>query len=119
MSPGSVDQWVVNAVEPSALARFWAFLLGGESVDRPDGWAYVEGASGSPRLSFQPTLDPKARPNRVHLDVRVSDIAEVAERLRERGATTVGDVVTDEQGAFQVLRDPEGNEFCLVRPAAR
>ena len=119
MNPGAIDQWVVNAVEPSTLARFWAFLLGGEPVDRPDGRAFVEGTSGAPRLSFQPTPEPKARPNRVHLDVRVSDIAEVTERLRERGAVTVGDVVIDEQGAFQVLLDPEGNEFCLVRPAAR
>jgi len=24
------------------------------------------------------------------------------------------DVVTDEQGSFQVMTDPEGNEFCFV-----
>lgn len=119
MSLGTVDQWVVNAVEPSALARFWAFLLGGEPVDRADGWARVEGAPGLPRLSFQPTLEPKAGPNRVHLDVRVENITEAVEQLRERGATAVGDMVTDEQGSFRVLRDPEGNEFCLVRPSGR
>lgn len=118
MSPGTVDQWVVNAVEPSALARFWAFLLGGEPVDRSDGWAYVEGVPGLPRLSFQPTPVSKTEPNRIHMDVRVDDIAEAVELLHRRGATIVGTVVTDEQGAFQVLRDPEGNEFCLVRPTA-
>ena len=52
------------------------------------------------------------------MDVRVDDIAEAIERLRGRGATAVGTMVTDEQGSFQILRDPEGNEFCLVRPAA-
>ena len=117
MSPGTVDQWVVNAVDPSALARFWAFLLGGEPMERRDGWAHVEGAAGLPRLSFQPTSEPKAHPNRLHVDVRVDDIAETTERLLQRGASVVDDVVTDAQGSFQVLWDPEGNEFCLVRPA--
>ncbi|NYH52684.1 hypothetical protein HNR06_002273 [Nocardiopsis arvandica] len=32
-----MDQWVVNAAEPYLLARFWAFVLGGEPVARPDG----------------------------------------------------------------------------------
>ncbi len=36
---------------------------------------------------------------------------EPAERL---GAVRVGGLVVDEQGSFQVLRDPEGNEFCFV-----
>ncbi|MBR8744595.1 VOC family protein [Nocardiopsis sp. MG754419] len=116
MSLGSVDQWVVNAVAPPVLARFWAHLLGGEAVDRADGWSRVE--AGSVRLAFQPTSEPGAR-DRIHVDVRVEDIAEVTERLVERGATVVGDPVTDAQGSFQVLRDPEGNAFCLVRPADR
>ncbi|MFE1102254.1 VOC family protein [Nocardiopsis alba] len=118
MRPGTIDQWVVDAVDPSALARFWAELLGGDPVDRPDGWSYVD-PPGAPRLSFQPTDEPKRTPHRVHADVRVTDIAESAERLLTLGATAVGETVTDAQGAFRVMRDPEGNEFCLVRPTGR
>lgn len=116
MSLGTVDQWVINAVEPSALARFWAFVLGGEVRDREDGWAVLHGASGLPRLSFQPTPEAKHAPNRVHLDVLVEDITEAVQATAERGGVPVGEPVTDEQGSFQILRDPEGNEFCLVRP---
>lgn len=116
MSLGTVDQWVVNAVEPSALARFWAFVLGGDVQDREDGWAVLHGASGVPRLSFQPTPEAKHAPNRIHLDVLVEDITEAVQAAAERGAAPVGETVTDEQGAFQILQDPEGNEFCLVRP---
>ena len=36
------------------------------------------------------------------------------ERAVELGATVQGPIVTDEQGRFQVLLDPEGNELCLV-----
>lgn len=116
MSLGTVDQWVINAVEPSALARFWAFVLGGEVQDREDGWAVLRGASGLPRLSFQPTPEGKQSPNRIHLDVLVEDIAESTRAAVERGARPVGETVTDEQGSFQVLQDQEGNEFCLVKP---
>lgn len=116
MSLGTVDQWVVNAVDPPALARFWTFVLGGNAVERQDGWAYIEDASGLPRLSFQPTDERKRLANRIHLDVRVTDIAWATGEAVARGASTVGDVVTDSQGSFQILRDPEGNEFCLVTP---
>ncbi|WP_017585542.1 VOC family protein [Nocardiopsis ganjiahuensis] len=116
MSLGTVDQWVVNAVEPSALARFWALVLGGDVQDREDGWAVLRGASGLPRLSFQPTPEAKHSPNRIHLDVLVGDIGEAVHAAVEYGASPVGEPVTDEQGSFQVLRDPEGNEFCLVKP---
>ncbi|MEV4437644.1 hypothetical protein AB0K09_01285 [Streptomyces sp. NPDC049577] len=30
------------------------------------------------------------------------------------GSERVGETVTDDQGAFQAMRDPEGNEFCFV-----
>jgi len=45
----------------------------------------------------------------------VADIALVRSALVELGAEAVGEVQTDAQGAFQVMSDPEGNEFCLVR----
>ncbi|RKS06824.1 putative enzyme related to lactoylglutathione lyase [Nocardiopsis sp. Huas11] len=121
MTVGHLDQWVVNAADPSTLARFWAFVLGGEAVTRPDGWAFVEGDrdAGRPRLSFQPDPAPKDGRNRIHTDVRVADIAAATESVLARGAERVGGLVTDAQGSFQVLRDPEGNEFCLVAPRAR
>ncbi|MFE1170077.1 VOC family protein [Nocardiopsis sp. NPDC058789] len=116
MTVGSVAQWVVNAVDPPALARFWAFVIGGEVELQADGWAVLHGAAGQPRLSFQPTPELKARPNRVHADVIVEDLSASVRSVVDHGATTVGEVVTEEEGSFQVLRDPEGNEFCLVEP---
>ncbi|MFI6576781.1 VOC family protein [Nocardiopsis sp. NPDC050513] len=119
MPVGTVDQWVVNAADPAALARFWAFVLGGEPVARGDGWAFVEGTGGRPRISFQPDPRPRTGPGRIHLDVRVHDLPAATEAVVGRGASRVGGVVTDDEGSFQVLRDPEGHEFCLVVPLAR
>ncbi|MET1075289.1 MAG: VOC family protein, partial [Umezawaea sp.] len=77
------------------------------------GWSHVE-PPGSPRMSFQPVPEPKAGKNRLHLDVGVDDIEAAAVVAVGLGAQRVGVVVTDETGSFQVMLDPEGNEFCLV-----
>ena len=52
--------------------------------------------------------------NRVHIDVWSDDIPADTARLVAAGAIATGGIVEDEVGAFQVLLDPEGNEFCLV-----
>jgi predicted enzyme related to lactoylglutathione lyase len=52
--------------------------------------------------------------NRVHLDIWSDDIAADAARLVALGATLAGEIIDDDTGGFQILQDPEGNEFCLV-----
>jgi len=108
-----LSQLVVDAADPAALVRFWAALLGGEPVDRARGWSHLD-APGFPRLAFQPVPEAKAGKNRLHLDVEVGSVVDATRIAVGLGASAVGDVTTDDQGSFQVLRDPEGNEFCLV-----
>jgi hypothetical protein len=110
-----LDQIVVDCRTPGRLVRFWAALLGGEPVDRALGWAHVE-PPGFPRISFQPVPEAKTGKNRLHLDIEIepSQMATWVAAAVDLGAERVGSVVTDEQGSFQVMRDPEGNEFCFV-----
>ncbi|MEU6894841.1 VOC family protein [Streptomyces sp. NPDC046557] len=111
-----LHQIVVDCRDPKALVRFWARLLGGDPVDRARGWSHVE-LPGSARLTFQPVPEGKAVKNRLHFDIAVADIdAAVAEAVA-LGAARIGDTVTDDQGAFQTMQDPEGNEFCFVSAA--
>ncbi|MFI6740806.1 VOC family protein [Nonomuraea sp. NPDC050451] len=111
-----VRQIVVDCRDPQRLVRFWAALLGGDPVDRARGWSHVE-PPGSVRLAFQPVAEDKAIKNRLHLDIEVDVIASAIARTLQLGATRIGETVTDDQGSFQVMADPEGNEFCLVSPA--
>ena len=64
-----------------------------------------------------PVSDPKTVKNRVHLDVTTSagDRDQEIERLLALGArrVNVGQTGTE---SWTVLADPEGNEFCVVRP---
>lgn len=87
--------------------------------------AVVDPAGAGPRLFFQRVPEPKSGKNRLHLDVGVSEGPETpverkraqvlpeVERLQGLGAVPVGPV--EEMGSFwMVLRDPEGNEFCVT-----
>jgi predicted enzyme related to lactoylglutathione lyase len=56
--------------------------------------------------------------NRLHLDVVTSDIPEAAEQAQALGAERVGGIHRGASAFFQVLFDPEGNEWCLVQHAA-
>src|SRR5262245_42855273 len=108
-----LNQIVVDCRDPQNLARFCAALLGGDPVNRARGWSHVDPPE-SPRLAFQPVTENKAAKNRLHLDIKVDAIEPATTQALQLGATKVGTTVTDDQGSFQVMADPEGNEFCFV-----
>ncbi|MGH9243825.1 MAG: VOC family protein [Acidimicrobiales bacterium] len=111
---------VIDAVNPSTLARFWADALGWPvTYEEPD--QVVVELDGEPfiPLVFVPVPDPTQGQNRIHLDltsISPEHQAEQVSRLETRGATPVdigqGDV------PWVVLADPEGNEFCVLDPRA-
>jgi hypothetical protein len=115
---------VFDALHPAALARFWAAALDGYAVRSDDDAEIARlGALGltpetdpsvavdgpGPTLFFQRTAEPKRGRNRVHLDVATRNRRAEVERLVALGAT-----LAREPDGFTVLRDPEGNEFCVV-----
>jgi predicted enzyme related to lactoylglutathione lyase len=119
-SPLAIRSLTFDCADPRVVAPFWAAALGYrlEGTDQQMGIA-VDPAGRRPRLLFLRVPEPKAAKNRLHLDLRGGDMdAEVA-RLVSLGAAVVqtfekpGDV-------FTVMRDPEGNEFCVEHdPTAR
>jgi hypothetical protein len=50
----------------------------------------------------------------VHIDLYTSERDQHIERLLKLGATRVDDWPYPDEHAFVVLRDPEGNEFCVI-----
>ncbi|QWF77656.1 VOC family protein [Amycolatopsis sp. CA-230715] len=115
---------VIDSVRPGELAAFWSGLLGwpvAVETDREadvrapaaDGWA-PDG------LTFVPSPAEGTGRNRIHLDLASGatgsqqSIVDEAVRLGA-GKADIG------QGAvpWEVLRDPEGNEFCVLEPRAK
>jgi hypothetical protein len=66
-----------------------------------------------PGLLFVRVSDPKTVKNRLHLDFRPDDQDARVERFLDLGATRA-DIGQGEQ-TWVVLRDPEANEFCVLR----
>lgn len=111
----AVYEVVVDCNDPAGLASFWADVVGGPARVRSADWATVrDPRAGGLLIGFQRVPEPKTVKNRVHLDVASDDIPVDTARLVTLGAVAVGEIVSDESGSFQVLLDPEGNEFCLV-----
>lgn len=67
------------------------------------------------RILLQRTDDPKTSKERMHLDLETDDVEAEVKRLESLGA-----VRWDHQTArgydFWVMRDPWGNEFCVLQP---
>ncbi|MFC0042706.1 VOC family protein [Actinomadura rayongensis] len=108
--------WVLDCADPAALAPFWADLLGW--TVRGDGGRYeaVLDADGETRMLLQRVPEPKTVKNRMHLDLRVSDMDVWLPRALGLGASVVRGPFDDEGWLTTVLADPQGNEFCLIVP---
>jgi predicted enzyme related to lactoylglutathione lyase len=121
-------QVTFDATDPHELAQWWAELLGyvvedfhdavsglladgvvGEAdvLRRQDRLAFADGAAAR-------VPEAKLAKNRVHLDIPIEgdDLEAEVARVRTAGATLMG---FDRQPGHRwaVMRDPEGNEFCL------
>ena len=103
----------IDCKNAELLGQFWADLLGGTIELDADSDAIVR-APGVPRLDFLQVPEGKALKNRLHLDLAASDVPAATEQALSLGATLADDVYNG--GRWQVLRDPEGNEFCLLPP---
>jgi predicted enzyme related to lactoylglutathione lyase len=113
----------IDSDDPRPLAEFWSALLETPIIDPgPDrpGWLRLQplGSSG-PFINLQPVEEPKVGKARLHLDVLVEDIDAAVARVVSLGGTDTGTRESLPRGRIAVMRDPGGNEFCLLAPPAR
>lgn len=139
-------QVAIDCADPRALGGFWAEVVGYVEEAPPEGfdtwpaaltafgvpeheqgdaYALVDPDGIRPRLFFHKVPEGKGAKNRLHLDVRISEVkggnsdgkdavlAAEAARLERLGASVVH---TIDEGFeyFVVMQDPEGNEFCIT-----
>jgi hypothetical protein len=112
MSPRIVvSSLVVDSHEPEKLAAFWYELLGGEVMVWPQ-YGVVSLRAPGITIDFVVVPDDKVVKNRVHLDLASDAPEEAVARALSFGATRADDIHTADD--MTVLRDPEGNEFCIL-----
>jgi predicted enzyme related to lactoylglutathione lyase len=111
----------VDAADPARLGRWWAAVLGWRLTYEDADQACIEPPAGSPEdgvaadIVFLKVPGEKSVKNRLHLDLRPDDRdAEVA-RVEALGGRRV-DIGQGDDVTWVVMADPEGNEFCILRP---
>jgi predicted enzyme related to lactoylglutathione lyase len=105
----------IDCHNPRSLLLFWQKLVGGDFVtDSPDDYLVLKDVPTLGMMGFQKVPEAKQVKNRVHLDLDVPDIEEAVERSTRIGATRHGIVHEEPANFFQVMSDPEGNEFCFI-----
>ncbi len=102
----------VDSEDPPALAAWWQRLVGGEMHIDADGDVALR--TGDVRLLFLAVPDSKRGKNRLHVDLRATNFESAVGAALALGAARADDVYDGPR--WQVLRDPEGNEFCILRP---
>lgn len=97
-----------DCADPGRVADFWAAALGWtREGDRVEGPATY--------LEFVAVPEPKTVKNRLHLGLHTKDLDAEIERLVGLGAVVAWEEEFPAEWPYRnvVLRDVEGNEFCL------
>ena len=126
-APARFKDLCLDARDHQALADWWCAAMGyvrrdevsppEEGWTRPTDWPVpiVDRSGAGPLIWIVPVPEPKIVKNRMHHDV-LGD----TQALLAAGATLVRlrDADTEPDGAIEwdVLADPEGNEFCVFSP---
>jgi Glyoxalase-like domain len=123
---------VVDCARPSALAAFWAEVLGyqvhpyddaelerlraagiDDIADDPS--VVIDPPDDGPRIWFGLADRPIVGKNRIHLDINLRSADEL-EWLISLGARVVCPLGSFPGQRWTILADPEGNEFCAFPP---
>jgi catechol 2,3-dioxygenase-like lactoylglutathione lyase family enzyme len=111
-----IEALAIDCADPARVAGFWHDLLGGELRRHPnEDEELYELRGGAVRLDFVRVPDRRTPgKNRLHLDLRIpaQDKDRAIEDAVDLGGSRADDIY--DGPLWQVMRDPEGNEFCFV-----
>lgn len=111
----------IDSHDPVRLAAFWAEALGWQL--EPNEWTgdlnHVRRPGDDLYLEFIATDEQKVVKNRLHFGLCSTDLEADMARLEGMGATHAWEeLFWDKRNDYRnvVMRDPEGNEFCIGTP---
>lgn len=112
---------VLDCGDLERAGAFWCEVLGYRRFEDPSGpyLSLYPAVEGGPELLLQRVPEAKRNKNRMHIDLRTSDMAaEVARILAAGAALVTGEPIVEDGWRWNILADPDGNEFCVLQPPA-
>ena len=112
---------LLDCADLDRAAEFWGAALGYVAMPKGPGsgpYRVLLPADGNGiELLLQQVPESKATKNRMHLDLRVLDLDAEVSRLIALGARYAAEEpLQNNRWVWYVLLDPDGNEFCVLRP---
>ena len=109
-----ISQLTLDVEDVELMASFWSGVLGYRITRGHDGCVTLHPPDGGePTMWLQAGAAAERTKLRCHIDLRTADPATEVERLLALGARRADVGQTGDEG-FDVLADPEGNEFCVL-----
>jgi predicted enzyme related to lactoylglutathione lyase len=102
--------------DPDRVSAFWSALLAYDRAPAGSGWIASDPSGENVRLLFNKMPKSETIEVPIHLDVNVPDRKAELERVLRLGGRLVETKsyeIGDLSDTYTVMRDPEGNGFCL------
>jgi predicted enzyme related to lactoylglutathione lyase len=111
--------FVIDVPDLDGGVSFWSAALGAAEEPVSEGSRHVYRKLRLPdsevRVLLQRTDDAKVSKERMHIDLETDDVEAEVQRLEALGAVR-WDHQLERGFDFWVMRDPWGNEFCVLQP---
>jgi len=111
--------FVIDCDDLDRAVAFWSAALDATEEPVPEAshpiYRKLKLPDSDIRILLQLTHDTKTSKERMHLDLETDDVEAEVQRLEALGATRY-DHQQERGYDFWVMRDPWGNEFCVLQP---
>ena len=103
-----------DCADPRVLAAFWSEVTGYQAVAEENDFVALAAPDhrGVRGMLFWRVPEPRTAKSRMHVDLASKNPQEEIQRLVALGATKV-EYREGNGASWTVMRDPEGNEFCI------
>lgn len=108
-----------SCAHPERVAEFWSALLDYEHAPAGDSWTAKDPRGEGTALLFNRMAKSETIELPIHLDINVPDREAELQRLLGLGAKLVetkSHAIGELSETWTVMRDPEGNGFCIQSP---
>ena len=120
MGKAKVATVMFNSENPEVLVNFWSKVLGVEAHPHSDStehiWLFPTPGENF-KLGFQRVAKKSADSQEIHIDVTVDDLNETEVLVKNLGGSHVNTSRTSSGFEWRILKDPQGNSFCIFKDA--
>ncbi len=118
MGKAKVTTVMFNSENPEVLVNFWSKVLGVEAHPHNDStehiWLFPTPGENF-KLGFQRVAKKSSNSQEIHIDVEVEDLNETEDLVKIFGGSHVKTSRTSSGFEWRILKDPEGNSFCIFK----